>query len=88
MIHLFISLFLMHIFHVGAFFGHSGRSVQSESFDVTLAAVWVQVPILEGQKLRVWNVVKILQVLPWCPYALGLSLSVFFSFSWFIMMFL
>ena len=34
---LFRSLFLMHIFHVGAFFGHSGGIVLTESFDVTLA---------------------------------------------------
>ena len=48
----------------GAFFGHSGEIVPSESFDVTLAAVRVQVPILEGRKFRVWNVLKIMQVLP------------------------
>ena len=63
----------MHIFHVGAFFGHSGEIVPSESFDVTIAAVGVQVPILEGRKFRVWNILKILQLLPGalmplCPY--------------------
>ena len=36
MIHLFISLFLMHIFHVGSFFGQA----TVESLDVTLAFAW------------------------------------------------
>ena len=38
----------------------SGEIVPSKSSGVTLATVRVQVPILEGQKFRVWNVLKIL----------------------------